>query len=238
MSVCPSVVIVCRPVKVEPGGSVRSTEDPSGSVNVSTFEIDADGVEDTTLDVIGIIGSTVNVEPDVVSVSSPVTEALAGIVTVTIGPLGSVSVSTIKDADPLGSVDVRELEPVEGDTVFEVDGPTGPLELVAVLETGVPVETDDSGEVEEPILEAADEKTVEVVGSELLQVVVTFVQDDELPGGTYWRTPGTTGLEKEVPARAARLDRPIICFNAMSASALQWPRRTMANTACSRLAIL
>ena len=104
-----------------------------------------------------------------VRVSSPVTEALAGSVTVIRGSLGCVSVSTIKDADPLGLVDPRELEPVEGDivfevggptgelepverdTVFEVDGPTRPPELVAVLETHVLVvfvETDDSGEVE------------------------------------------------------------------------------------------
>ena len=34
VSVCPFVVIVCSPVKVEPGGSVRITEDPSGSINV------------------------------------------------------------------------------------------------------------------------------------------------------------------------------------------------------------
>jgi len=56
---------------------------------------------------------------------------------------------------------------------------------------------------------------------ELLQVVVTFVQDEEPPVGKYWRTPGATGLEKEVPARAARLDRPIICFNAISVGRLQ-----------------
>ncbi len=52
MSVCPSVIAVCGPVRVEPGGSVRTTEDPSGLVNVSTFEVDADGV-DTTL-VVGV----------------------------------------------------------------------------------------------------------------------------------------------------------------------------------------
>ncbi len=97
MSVCPSVVTVCSPVKVEPGGSVRTTEDPSVSVNVSKFEVDVDGVENT-LDVIDI-GSTINVEPDIVRVSSPVIEVLAGSVTVTIGPLGSVRVSTIKDTD-------------------------------------------------------------------------------------------------------------------------------------------
>ena len=38
---------------------MRTTEDPLGSVNVSTFEVDVDGVENT-LDVIDI-GSTVNV---------------------------------------------------------------------------------------------------------------------------------------------------------------------------------
>ena len=98
MSVCPSVVTVCSPVKVEPGGSVRTTEDPSGSVNVSTFEVDADGVENT-LDAT-VTGSTVNVEPDMVRVSSPVIEALAGRVRVTKDSPGSVSVCTIKDADP------------------------------------------------------------------------------------------------------------------------------------------
>jgi hypothetical protein len=119
VSVSPFAV-VCNPVKVDPGGSVRTTEDPSGSVNVSTFAVDADGVEDT-LDVIDI-GSTVNVEPDIVRVSSPVTEALAGSVTVITGLLGSVTVFTMKDADPPGLVDVRELEPVERDAVFEADG--------------------------------------------------------------------------------------------------------------------
>ena len=263
MSVCPSVVTVCSPVKVEPGGSVRTTVDPSGSVNVSTFEVDADGVENT-LDA-AVTGSTVNTEPDIVRVSSPVTEALAGTVSVITGPLGSVSVSTIKDADPLGGngstvniepdivrvsspvtealagrvrvtedppgsvsvctikdadsqglVDVRELETAERDTVFEVDDPTGPLELVVVLETHV------LGVLEDSLHdEAVDEKTVESVVRELLQVVVTFVQDEEPPVGKYWRTPGATGLEKEVPARAARLDRPIICFNAISVGRLQ-----------------
>lgn len=101
---------------------MRTIEDPSGSVNVSTFEVDVDGVEDT-LDVIDI-GSTVNVEPDMARVSSPVTEALSGSVAVTTGPLGSVTVCTTKEDDPLGLVDVRELEPVERDTVFEADGRT------------------------------------------------------------------------------------------------------------------
>jgi hypothetical protein len=235
---------------------VRTTEDPSDSVNVSTFEADAGGVENT-LDVIDI-GSTVNVEPDIVRVSGPVTEELAGRVRVTTDPLGSVSVCTIEDADPSSLVDVRELETVERDTIFEVDGSTGPLELVVVLETHVLVGIDDCGEVEELMLplallvdlkvngelelagvlkyslhdEAVEEKTVESVVLELHQVVVrvvvTVVQDEEPPVGTYWRTPRATGLEKEVPARAARLDRPIICFNAISAGRLQWPRRTMA----------
>lgn len=52
MSVCPSVVTVCGSVKVELDGSVRTTEDPLGFVNVSTFEDDADGV-DTAL-VVGV----------------------------------------------------------------------------------------------------------------------------------------------------------------------------------------
>lgn len=97
VSVCPSVVTVRSPDIVKPGGSVRTTEDLSGWMNVSTFEVDADDIENT-LDVIDI-GCTVNVEPDIVRVSSPVTEALAGTVRVTTGPLGSVSVSTTKDAD-------------------------------------------------------------------------------------------------------------------------------------------
>jgi hypothetical protein len=221
VSVCPSVVTVCSPVKVEPGGSVRTTEDPSGSVNVSTFEVDTDGVENT-LDA-AVTGSTVNVEPDIVRVSSPVTEELAGRVRVTKDSPGSMSVCTIKGADPQGLVNVWELETVERDTVFEVEGLTGPLELVVVLETHV------LGVLEDSLHdEAVDEKTVESVVHELLQVDVTVVQDEEPLVGTYWRTTGATGLEKEVPARAARLDRPIICFNAISAGRLQWPRRTMA----------
>ena len=72
VSVCPSVITVCGPVRVEPGSSVRTTEDPSGLVNVLTFEANAGGVENT-LDVIDI-GSTVNVEPDIVRVLGPVTE--------------------------------------------------------------------------------------------------------------------------------------------------------------------
>lgn len=117
-----------------------------------------------------------------------------------------------------------------------------------MLETRVLVETDDSGEVEELILplgllvvdpqvdgelelagvledslnnEVVDEITLEAVMGELLQVVVAFGTNEELPGGTYWRTPGATGLENEVPAKAVRHDRPIICFNAISADGLQ-----------------
>lgn len=156
-----------------------------------------------------------------------------------------MSVCTIEDADPSSPVDVRELDTVERDTIFEVDGPTKPLELAVVLDTCVLVETDESGEVEELVLslvplvvlkvngeledslhdEVVEDKTVESVMLELHQVVVrvvvTVVQDGEPPGGTYWRTPGATGLEKELPARAARLDRPIICLNAISAGRLQ-----------------
>lgn len=255
VSVSPSVVIVCSPVKVEPGGSMRTTEDPSGSVNVSTFEVDADGVEDT-LDVINI-GSTVNVELDMVRVSSPVTDALAGSVIVTIGPLGSVSVCTIKDVDPLGAVVIGSTVNVEPDmvrfsnpvtdalagSVTVTTGPLGSVSVCTIKGTDPPglVESDDSGEVEELILplagvlgdsqhdEVVDEKTIEVALRELFQVVVTAVPDELFPGGINWRTPGATGLEKEVPTRAARLDRPIICFNAISVGGLQWPRRTMAN---------
>ena len=150
MSVCPFVITVCSPVKVEPIGSVRTTKGPSGWVNVSTFKVDATGVE-KMLDVIDI-DSTVNWEPDIVSVSSPVTEALAGRARVTKDSPGSGSVCTIKDADPQGLVYVRELETVERDTIFEVNGLTGPLELVVVLETHILVETDNSSEVEELIL--------------------------------------------------------------------------------------
>ena len=53
-------------------------------------------------------------------------------------------------------------------------------------------------------------------------------QDEEPLLGTYWRTPGATGLEKEVLARAARLNRPIICFNAIFAGRLQWLRGMIA----------
>lgn len=246
MSVSPPVVIVCNLDNVEPGGNVSTTEDPLGSVNVSTFEVDTDGGEDT-LGVIEI-GSTVNVELDMVRVSSPVMEALAGSVTVTTGPLGSVTVCMIKDVDPLVFVDIRELEPLERDAVSGHDGRTGPLELIAVLEIYVLVETDDTGEVEELILplglfvvdlrvdgeldlagvledllyiEAVDETTVDAVMRELLQVVVAFGKKEELPGGTYCRTPGATGLEDEMPIRAARQDRPIICFSDISAARLQ-----------------
>jgi hypothetical protein len=97
VSVCPSVVTVRSPDMVKPGGSVRTTEDLSGWMNVSMFEVNVDGIENT-LDVINI-GCTVNVEPDIVRVSSTVTEALAGSVAVMTGPFGSVSVSTIKGTD-------------------------------------------------------------------------------------------------------------------------------------------
>lgn len=55
------------------------------------------------------LGFTVNVESDMVRVSSPVTEALIGSVAVTIGLLGSVTLCMMKDADPPGVGDVREL---------------------------------------------------------------------------------------------------------------------------------
>jgi hypothetical protein len=373
VNVCPFVVMVCSPVKIEPSGSVRNIEEPSGSVKVSTFEDNLDAVEDT-LDVVGI-GSTVNVEPDVVSVSIPVIEALAGTVRVIIGPLGSVSVSTMKEdsktldtgvigsivnveldivrvssplteelagtvrvrigplgsvsvstieeatdmldavgigstvnveldivrvsspliealagnlrvmkdppgcesvsrikdvelldatgigstvnvedivrvsspviellaesvtRDPPGSVSVskikdadvvgvRELEAVERATVFDIDSPSGPSELV---------EVDDCGETDElrlPLIILEEVKTdseleLAVLLAELLygdaedEVVVTVVQDEELPVGVYWRTSGTKGLENEVPIRAARLDRLMICFNAISAERLR-----------------
>lgn len=210
VSVSPPLVTVCNPDKVSPGGSVSTTEDPSGSVNVSTFEVDTDGGEDT-LDVIDI-GSTVNTEPDMVRVSSSVTEALTGSVTVAIGPSGSVTVCMIKDVDSLDFVDTIELEPVERDAVFGADGRTGPLELIAVLERCVLEETDDSGEVDGLILplgllvvdlrvdgelglagvledtlciEEVDETTVEAITRELLQIVVAFGTNEELPGGTY-----------------------------------------------------
>jgi hypothetical protein len=185
------------------------------------YEVSSPTIKGTTIkdaDPLGatVTGSTVNIELDIVRVSSPVTEALVGRVRVTKDSPGSVSVCTIKDADPQGLVDVRELETVESDAVFEVDDPTGPLELVVMLETHV------LGVLEDSLHdEAVDEKTVESVVRELLQVVVTVVQDEEPPVGTYWRTPGATGLEKEVPARAARLDRRIICFNAISVGRLQ-----------------
>lgn len=258
---------------------MRTTEDPPGSVNVSTFEVNADGVEDT-LDAIDI-GSTVNVEPDIVRVSSPVIEALAGTVRVTTGPLGSVSVSTtkgtdildaavtgstvnmepdivrvsspvteslaakvrvttdspgsvsvctIEDADPLGPVDVRELETVERDTIFEVDVP---LELVEIVDSGeveelllqlivvVDVKVDSELAIESVLDEVVEEKMIEFVVLELLQLTVPVVPDEEPPEGTNWRTAGARGFEKEVPARAARLKRPMICFNAIFAGRLQ-----------------
>jgi hypothetical protein len=116
-----------------------------------------------------------------------------------------------------------------------------------VLEIGVLVEIDNSGEVEGLILllglvvvdpqvdgqlelagmledclndEGLDETTVETVMRELLQVVVAFGTNEELPGEEYWRTAGATGFENEMPARAMRQDRPIICFNAISVGGL------------------
>lgn len=87
---------------------------------------------------------------------------------------------------------------------------------MVVLETNVVGVLEDSLDDK-----AVDEKKVESVVRELLQVVVTVVQDEQPLVGTCWRMPGATGLEKEVPARAARLDRLIICFNAISAGRLQ-----------------
>lgn len=52
-------------------------------------------------------------------------------------PPGSVSVSKIKDADVVG---IRKLEAIERDTVFDIDSPSGPSELV---------EVDDCGETDE-----------------------------------------------------------------------------------------
>jgi hypothetical protein len=47
--------------------------------------------------------------------------------------------------------------------------------------------------------EAVDEKTVDSVVRELLQVVVTVVQDEEPPVGTYWRTPDMRPKESKRP---------------------------------------
>lgn len=191
----------------------RITRDPPGSVSVSIIK----DVE--LLDATGI-GSTVNVE-DIVRVSSPVIELLAE--SVTRDPPGSVSVSKIKDADVVG---VRELEAVERATVFDIDSPSDPSGLV---------EVDDCGETDElrlPLIILGEikiysELDLAVWLAELLyddaedEVVVTVVQDEELPVEIYWRTSGTKGLEKEVLIRAARLDRLMICFNVISAERLR-----------------
>lgn len=111
-------------------------------MKVSTFEDNPDAVKDT-LDVIGI-GSTVNVEPDVVSVSISVIEGLAGTVRVIIGPLGSVSISTIKedtktlDTGVIGSTVNVELNilrvssPLTEELAGTIRVRTGPLGSVSV----------------------------------------------------------------------------------------------------------
>lgn len=123
---------------------MRTTEDPPDPVNVSTFEVDADCVGNM-LDVIDI-GSTVNVEPYIVRVSSPVIEALVGSVIVTIGPLDSVSVSMIKGTNTLDIAVIGSTVNVELDIV-RVSSPlteelagtvrirTGPLGSVSVSTT-------------------------------------------------------------------------------------------------------
>lgn len=97
------------------------------------------------------------------------------------------------------------------------------------------MEVDDCGETDElrlPLIILEEVKTdseleLAVLLAELLyddaedEVVVTVVQDEELPVGIYWRTSGTKGHEKEVPIRAARLDRLMICFNAIAAERLR-----------------
>jgi hypothetical protein len=47
VSVCLFVIIVYDPFKVDLGGSVRTTEDPLGSVNVLVFNNDEDGANTT-----------------------------------------------------------------------------------------------------------------------------------------------------------------------------------------------
>jgi hypothetical protein len=92
----------------------------------------------------------------------------------------------------------------------------------AVVDLRVDSELELAGVLEDLLRnEVVDEKSVDAVVRELLQVVVTVVPDEEHSGRTYWCTPGAMGLEKDVPARAARLNRLIICLNAISAGGLQ-----------------
>jgi hypothetical protein len=202
---------------------VRTTEDPSGSVNVSTFEVDADGVENT-LDAT-VTGSTVNVEPDIVRVSSPVIEALAGSVTVITGPFGSVSVSTIKGTDILDAAVTGSTVNIEPDMV-RVSSPvtealagtvrviTGPLGSVSVSTTkdtdplgatitGSTVNVEpDMVRVSSPVIEALA-GTVRVITGPLGSVRVSIKDADPL-GATV--TGSTVNIEPDM----VRVSSPVI----------------------------
>jgi hypothetical protein len=85
VSVDPSVKIVVAPVIDDPDGRVKVTEDPSGSVSVSTREPSGDAVSDDA-------GPSVKVVPSVVSVVRPVIVEPDSKVNVVDEPSGSVRV--------------------------------------------------------------------------------------------------------------------------------------------------
>lgn len=132
-------------------GNVRVMKDLPDCESVSMIkdayplgveEADPEGIKDNDplsvreLDPVGVkgfdplgatVGSTVNVELDIVRVSSPVIEALAGRVRVMEDPRGCLSVSTINDADPLT---VKEVDPVGiKDVDVEEHDPVGNKEV-------------------------------------------------------------------------------------------------------------
>lgn len=72
MSVEPSVMMVWLPVIDEPGGRVRVTDEPSGWITISIFELDgsmsvSDGKSVGPVSDGKSVGPTVSVEPSVVT---------------------------------------------------------------------------------------------------------------------------------------------------------------------------
>ena len=140
VSVEPSVVIVCSPVIVEPEGSVRVIDEPSGSVSVSTF--------DPALEVGS--GPTVSVEPSVVIVSSPVIDEPEGRVRIIVEPSGSVRVSTTFDepdelvvgtgptvrVEPSVVIVVNPVIDEPGGKVRVTDEPSGSVRVSTMLDEG------------------------------------------------------------------------------------------------------
>lgn len=218
------IVRVSSPLTEELAGAVRVRTGPLGSVSVSTIEEATD-----MLDAVGI-GSTVNVELDIVRVSSPLIEALAGNVKVMKDPPGCESVSMIKDADPLGvkeadpggikdddPLSVRELDPVSVKEVDPLGATVGSavnveLDIVRVsspvieaLAGRVRVIKDPPGCVSVSTINDADPLVVKEVDPVGIKDV--DVEEPDPVGNKEVEPLGVKGLEKEVPTRAVWLDR-------------------------------